>query len=186
MSSLAYSAIESVSRCAPRAPSNDFNCSNSAERQLHTMKCLAAIDKLEYLLTLPTNISAHSPFIICMLANVTIAHLSACRFVLEGQKRAQCREKIRLTMGTLKRLSDYWTLGKRTYRELGIIAREILCLMDNTPAPAPEPRPPLDERFSEGAVDLNSLGLLPGPDFDFCAFFDSSITGAMEETRLLV
>jgi hypothetical protein len=89
-------------------------------------------------------------------------------------------------MGTLKRLSDYWTLGKRTYRELGIIAREILCLMDNTLAPAPEPRPPLDERFGEGAVDLNSLGLLPGPDFDFCAFFDSSITGAMEETRLLV
>ncbi|KAJ5378123.1 uncharacterized protein N7496_005532 [Penicillium cataractarum] len=184
MSSLAYSTIEAISRCAPLAPSEGFNCSNSAERQLHTMKCLAAIDKLQYLLTLPTNITTHSPFIICMLANVTIAHLSACRFVLEGKKRTQCREKIRLTMGTLKRLSDYWTLGKRTYREIGIIAREILCLIDKSPTPAPEPL--VDSSFVPSAVDLSALGLIPGPDFDFCAFFDSGIGATMEESRQLV
>lgn len=180
MSSLAYSTIESVSRCAPLAPSDAFNCSNSAERQLHTMKCLAAIDKLDYLITLPTNITTHSPFIICMLANVIIAHLSACRFVLQGAKRTRCREKIRLTMGTLKRLSDRWILGKRTYREIGIIAREILCLMDQKPA---APEPVMDPTFFKPTVDLSSLGLLPGPDFDFCAFFDSSITDATESTH---
>lgn len=184
MSCLAYSTIESISRCAPLAPSDAFNCSNSAERQLHTMKCLAAIDKLQYLLTLPTNITTHSPFIICMLANVTIAHLSGCRFVLEGKKRAQCREKIRLTMGTLKRLSNHWTLGKRTYREIGIIAREILCLIEKSPTPAPDPL--LVPSFATSAADLSSLELIPGPEFDFCTLFDSSITGAMEETRQLV
>lgn len=31
-------------------------------------------------------------------------------------------------MGTLKRLSEHWILGKRTYREIGIIARVILSL----------------------------------------------------------
>jgi hypothetical protein len=144
------------------------------------MKCLAAIDKLDYLLTLPTNISTHSPFIICMLANVTIAHLSACRFVLQGAKSTRCREKIRLTMGTLKRLSDHWALGKRTYREIGIIAREILCLMDKTPA---APESVMNPTFFTPMVDLSSLGLLPGPDFDFCAFFDSSVPGVTEPTQ---
>jgi hypothetical protein len=83
-------------------------------------------------------------------------------------------------MGTLKRLSDHWILGKRTYREIGIIAREILCLMDKTPA---VPEPVMDPLFITPTVDLSSLGLLPGPDFDFCAFFDSSITGGTEPTR---
>ncbi|KAJ5152640.1 uncharacterized protein N7482_009118 [Penicillium canariense] len=177
MSSLAYSPIESVARCAPKAPSDRLKCSNSAERQLHTMKCLAAVEKLEYLLTLPTNIEAHSPFIICMIANSTIAHLSACRFVWVGAKRAQCREKIRLTMGTLKRLSAHWMLGKRTYREIGLIAREILGLVNNTPAP----EPPVSSWVEESPVDLNALGLLPGLDFDFCALFDSSVPSAIGE-----
>jgi hypothetical protein len=29
-------------------------------------------------------------------------------------------------MGSLKTLGEYWPLGKRTYQELGLIAREIL------------------------------------------------------------
>lgn len=40
------------------------------------------------------------------------------------------REKIRLSMGVLKTLSEHWPLGKRTYREMGVIAREVLSLAD--------------------------------------------------------
>ncbi|KAI9923889.1 hypothetical protein MW887_008194 [Aspergillus wentii] len=128
LSNLSYSPIESVSRCAPLAPSDNLRSSSTSECQLHTVKCLWAIDHLDQLLTLPTNITTHSPFIICMIANATIAHLAACRFVYHGEKLRIAREKIRLTMGTLKVLSEYWLLGKRTYREIGIIAREILSI----------------------------------------------------------
>lgn len=101
------------------------------------MKCLSAIQNLDQLLTLPTNLHIHTPFLICMVANATIAHLSACRFLHQGEKLATSREKIRLTMGTLKRLGEYWSLGKRTFQELGVIAREILCLTaDSAPVPA--------------------------------------------------
>lgn len=131
LSTLASSPIEAVTRCAPLAPSEHLQESDKAASELHTVKCLSAIENLGHLLTLPTNLNAHSPFLICMIANVTIAHLSACRYILQGERLATSREKIRLTMGTLKilkRFSEHWILGKRTYREIGMIAREILPL----------------------------------------------------------
>lgn len=146
------------------------------------MKCLAAIEKIDSLLTLPTNVNAHSPFIICMIANVTIAHLSACRFIYEGKKLTGGRDKIRLTMGILKRLSEHWALGKRTYHEIGIIAREVLCLTtDKIHAPAPA-----IPEIEEPQLDLGSLNMLPGPDLDFCALFDYSVPGIAEDTPQLI
>ncbi|KAE8381638.1 hypothetical protein BDV26DRAFT_278635 [Aspergillus bertholletiae] len=168
LSNLSYSSIEQVSRCAPRPPSSDLRECNATESRLHTAKCLQAIEKLDWLLTLPTNITTHSPFIICMIANVTIAHLSACRFVYEEEKLRIAREKIRLTMGTLKVLSQYWTLGKRTYSEIGIIAREILSLTHTGPKVTAQPCQPEQE-----AINLALLDMLPNGDFDFCTMFDS-------------
>lgn len=128
LSTLAYDPIEAVARCAPLAPSERLQCLDKAESELHTVKCLSAIEQIDQLLTLPTNLHTHTPFLICMVANATIAHLAACRFLLQGEKLATSRDKIRLTMGTLNRLGEYWSLGKRTFQELGIIAREILFL----------------------------------------------------------
>lgn len=96
----------------------------------HTIKCLKAIETLNKLMTLPANIATHTPFVICMIANATIAHISACRYIYQGLQLKLGREKIRLSMGTLKTLSEYWPQGKRIYQEVGIIAREILCLRD--------------------------------------------------------
>ncbi|KAM0718769.1 hypothetical protein Q7P37_005840 [Cladosporium fusiforme] len=93
---------------------------------VHTVKCIQAIRKIDELLVLPTEVTTHSPFLICMIANVTIANLSACRLILQGKDLAQHRQRIRLTLGTLKTLSRYWMLGKRTYEEIGIIARDLL------------------------------------------------------------
>ena len=100
------------------------------EAHIHTSKVLLAIEKIIGLLTLPTRLVTHTPFIICMIANTTIAHLSACRYLFRDRTLQMEREKIRLCMGVLKTLSEHWPLGKRTYREIGIIAREILSLAD--------------------------------------------------------
>lgn len=172
-----------MSRCAPLAPSAHLKCSNAKERDLHTVKCTQAINSIDELLTLPTNMTTHSPFIICMIANVTIAHLSACRFIFSGDRRAKSREKIRLTMGTLKRLSEHWTLGKRTYREIGIIARELLSLTT-------------DPSIGLDAVDLSlpgptspafpPLDTLPDANFDICAFFDTDALGLTETSSFIL
>ncbi|CAG8004414.1 unnamed protein product [Penicillium olsonii] len=171
LSALTHSAIESVSRCAPLAPSERLQCNNAQERGLHTLKCTTGINGIDELLNLPSNMSSHTPFIICMIANVTIAHLSACRFLYSGERLARSREKIRLTMGTLKRLSEHWTLGKRTYREIGIIAREILSLSKDAPAVghANVTLP------STSSHDIPALNVLPDAEFDFCALFDADI-----------
>lgn len=183
LSSLTYSPIEAISRCAPLAPSEALSCSNLAERELHTTKCLDAIDKLDHLLTLPTNIKSHSPFIICMIANVTIAHLSACRFVIAGERLATSREKIRLTMGNLKRLGEHWILGKRTYREIGIIAREILCLENENRVP---PEPPVLPQSETPPVNFGTMDIPPSWNFDFCTFFDTQMPGMVEDTPQLI
>ncbi|KAJ6025958.1 hypothetical protein N7444_013637 [Penicillium canescens] len=177
LSALTHSAIESVSHCAPRAPSEQLKCNNAKEKDLHTLKCTKAIHSIDELLTLPTNMKSHSPFIICMIANVTIAHLSACRFIYHGQRLSQSREKIRLAMGTLKRLSEHWVLGKRTYREIGIIARELLSLAKDTPVGLGGvglsfPDPP--------SIGMPASDMLPDGNFDFCSFFDSATSGLSE------
>ncbi|KAJ5852673.1 uncharacterized protein N7529_012058 [Penicillium soppii] len=162
----------------PLAPSERLKCNNTKERDLHTLKCTTAIDSIDELLTLPTNMKTHSPFIICMIANVTIAHLSACRFIYSGEQRAKSREKIRLTMGTLKRLSEHWILGKRTYREIGIIARELLSLTKD---------PPVDFRAVDFADpdpcpdELPAFEMLPDVNFDFCALFNPGASGLSEQ-----
>ncbi|KAJ5384199.1 Major facilitator superfamily domain general substrate transporter [Penicillium concentricum] len=183
LSALTHSAIESVSRCAPLAPSEQLKCNSAKERDIHTVKCTKAINSIDELLTLPTNMKTHSPFIICMIANVTIAHLSACRFIFSGDQRAKGREKIRLTMGTLKRLSEHWTLGKRTYREIGIVARELLSLAKDPPASLGTVGISLPDPTSS---EFPALDMLPDSNFDFCAFFDADARGLTETSSFML
>ncbi|KAL4974659.1 hypothetical protein BDW66DRAFT_152693 [Aspergillus desertorum] len=130
LSTLSYTPIESIAHCSPPPPPESLRGCNSPECQLHTAKVLRAIDAFDDLLTLPTNIATHTPFIICMISNLVIAHLAACRFHYQGQALKLARERIRLSMGALKVLGEYWTTGQRTYREVGVVAREILGLKD--------------------------------------------------------
>ncbi|KAF2264379.1 hypothetical protein CC78DRAFT_533238 [Lojkania enalia] len=157
LSTLKYLPIESVSKCAPPPPP-EINDSIKEDANLHTAKVLFATEKLNGLLTLPTRLSTHTPFIICMISNMTIAHLSACRYIFQETKLHLEREKIRLNMGVLKMLGEYWPAGKREYHDIGIIAREILSLADvDIHVPKENPVMPLD------SVDL---------DFDWGSAFD--------------
>lgn len=167
LSSLAYSPVESLCRCSPPPPAEAQRGYNTLETMTHTTKCLKAIEKLNKLMTLPANIATHTPFIICMIANATIAHLSACRYIYKGMQLTLGREKIRLSMGTLKTLSEYWPQGKRIYQEVGIIAREILCLRDENKS----------TMASTEVSETDALELLPpdfglGGDADMCDLFD--------------
>ncbi|KAK9319415.1 hypothetical protein V1517DRAFT_332637 [Lipomyces orientalis] len=174
LSTLAYSPIEAVAHCAPPAPPESLRGCNTPECKLHTSKVLRAIERLDALLTLPTNIATHTPFMICMIANTAIAHLAACRYVYRGQQLQLGRERIRLSMGVLKTLSEYWPMGKRTYQEVGIIARETLSLED--------PSRPQETLIQEVDV-LQPMTIpveLPPPpallvsdnSLDFCDLFD--------------
>ncbi|PVH97903.1 hypothetical protein DM02DRAFT_643881 [Periconia macrospinosa] len=129
LSSLLYSPIESASSCAPPPPPS-ANDTIKEEAHIHTAKILCATEKLNTLLTLPTRFATHTPFNICMIANMTIAQLSACRYIFQEPRLSAEREKIRLNMGVLKMLGEFWPAGKREYKAVGIIARTILGLRE--------------------------------------------------------
>ncbi|GFF43763.1 uncharacterized transcriptional regulatory protein C530.05 [Aspergillus udagawae] len=174
LSNLAYSAIEGVSYCCPQAPPESLLQSNSPESDLHTRRVLHSIERFESLLTLPTNIISHTPFIICMIAVVTIAHLSACRYVFKGQELPLNRERIRVTMGTLKAMGEHWSLGKRTYQEISVIAREILSLDRPLPSPSASREPQhTTTGVSEVMTDIFALASdVSVEPWDFCDLFD--------------
>ncbi|KZM26588.1 DNA binding [Ascochyta rabiei] len=129
LSTLKYFPIESVSKCVPPPPP-DSNDAIKEEAHIHTAKVLFSIEKLSSLLTLPTRFSEHTPFIICTITLMTIAHLSACRYIFKEPRISLEREKIRLKMGVLKMLGELWPSGKREYHDMGIIAREMLAIED--------------------------------------------------------
>ncbi|KAF7163905.1 hypothetical protein CNMCM6106_000677 [Aspergillus hiratsukae] len=176
LSTLAYSTIEGVSYCCPPAPPESLLQSNSPESDLHTRRVLHSIERFESLLTLPTNIVSHTPFIICMIAIVAIAHLSACRYVFKGQDLRLNRERIRVIMGTLKAMGEHWSLGKRTYQEISVIAREILSLDRPLPSPpASRESQHITTGVSEAITDLSAFAFaadMAVESLDFCDLFD--------------
>lgn len=139
LSDLAYFEVESVARCAPPPPPSNLRSSRPDETRLHTSKALLAIQKIGDLLPMPSTLITHTPFLICMIASTMIAHLSACRYLFKGHALQLERERIRSSMGALRVLGECWPLGKRTYREMGIIAREILGLLDRDIPRIPSP-----------------------------------------------
>ncbi|RYP65791.1 hypothetical protein DL769_006211 [Monosporascus sp. CRB-8-3] len=130
LSDLAYFEVESVARCTPPAPPSNLRSLKLGDTRLHTSKALLAIRQMGDLLALPSTLPSQTPFLVCMIANTMVAHLSACRYLFKGSALQLERERIRSSMGALRVLGEYWPLGKRTYREMGIIAREILGLSE--------------------------------------------------------
>ena len=81
---------------------------------------------------------------------MTIAQLSACRYIFKEPRLSLEREKIRLNMGVLKMMGEVWLSGKREYNAMGTIAREILSINDGEiEIPETAPVIPLD------AMDVN-------------------------------
>lgn len=55
-----------------------------------------------------------------------MGQMAACNLVLESNKAAEGRERIRLGIGALKEFTEVWPLGRRTNLEMKAIGRELL------------------------------------------------------------
>lgn len=83
-------------------------------------------------------------------------------------------------MGVLKTLSEHWPLGKRTYREIGVIAREILSLADRDIGTLPTD-------MAQIPVDYPNVTFKPDTAFDVFDLFQRSTATdtAWAETSLV-
>ena len=164
-----YCSVESVSRCAPPPPIRTTS-TDMALSEAHTSKILRGIEALNGLLTLSASLKGHTPFVICMIANTTIAYLSACKYILRDQALKLAREKIRLRMGVIKALGECWPFAREIYRQVGVIAREILCLDQNVVVPTGNSPSNLLNRDPDPLV-FN----LDYPSFDFISLQDTDL-----------
>ena len=88
-SNLRYCTMELVFHRAADPP-HERLCTR-ATVDLDTYPCLQGSKELHVieatteLLAFSDDLKTHSPFVICMIANITIAHLSACKCALQDQ-----------------------------------------------------------------------------------------------------
>lgn len=95
---------------------------------VHTVKCIRAAEAQIRLLALPGKPCAHTPFAICMLTTGTLSLLSACRYILDGEKLAVARDQIRMSIGCHKAMASIWPQAGTNLKEVQTIAREVLGL----------------------------------------------------------
>ncbi|KAF5604129.1 uncharacterized protein FSUBG_6902 [Fusarium subglutinans] len=128
-STLRYDPIESISSCGSPPPPLFLGVSGGSglNRQSHLQKLLQAIRKQnQCLIILPLGPAQLSPFVICMVACCTIAHLVACKSTLPEDEAEVARSRIRVCLGTLRHYEDIWPRAKKILLELKRIANSIL------------------------------------------------------------
>ncbi|EWG54347.1 hypothetical protein FVEG_12587 [Fusarium verticillioides 7600] len=128
-STLRYDPIEAISSCGSPPPPLFLGISGGSglNRQSHLQKLLQAIRKQnQCLIILPVGSAQLSPFVICMVACCTIAHLVACKSALPEDEAEVARSRIRVCLGTLRHYEGIWPRAKKILLELKRIANSIL------------------------------------------------------------
>lgn len=124
-STLRYDPVEGISTCGSPPPPllMGLNGGGQLNRQSHLQKLLQAIRRQnQCLIILPLGSAQLSPFVICMVACCTIAHLVACKSALPKDEAEVARSRIRVCLGTLRQYEDIWPRAKKILLELKRIA----------------------------------------------------------------
>ena len=84
-----------------------------------------------------------------MIACGIIAYLAACRFFLHEDDISVARDRIRISLATLKRYEDIWPRARKILMEVKLIARTLLTMEQ---PPNVQAGPP--EHWSDGDLHL--------------------------------
>ncbi|KAL2126075.1 hypothetical protein VTI74DRAFT_1754 [Chaetomium olivicolor] len=129
LSTLRYEPAEHISSCGspPRPLTSGVSIGSALDRTSHLDRLLQAVRKQnQCLIILPLGSAQLSPFIICMVACCTIAHLVAYKSALAPREADVARSRIRVCIGTLKHYEGIWPRARKILRELKSIACTIL------------------------------------------------------------
>jgi hypothetical protein len=121
--------MECVSECAPPPP-EQLGDDRQRSYDFHTTKILEAANAAIDLFALPSPVFMHTPLVICGLTLSILAQISACTFVLKGAAYVAGRDRVRLGLGAVKEFGEVWPLGRKTMKEVKVIAREVLSLQN--------------------------------------------------------
>lgn len=103
----------------------------------YTVRTLGAANTLSKLVTLPTPLIRHTPFLTCAITLACVVHLAACScsgygpvpgptgWLLSGDEAFLAKERIRLAVGSLRALARVWALADDVLAQVQEVAREL-------------------------------------------------------------
>ncbi|KAJ6445054.1 hypothetical protein O9K51_03456 [Purpureocillium lavendulum] len=165
LSSLGYDPAEDLSSCGTPPPPliSSTAMGHAFNHRIHSQKLFQAVRKQnQCLILLPLGTAQLSPFLICMVACCTIAHLVACKSAFTPEEANVARSRIRVCLGTLKHYEDVWPRARKILRELRIVAQIIM--------KGPTTSPPVS----------TGLDTLTEQDIAFASFFDREWLEALQ------
>lgn len=95
---------------------------------VHTVKCTSAADKIAELITYPGDSLQHTPLFTCMLTLSAVVHLSAYLLAHDVNHRAAIRERLALSVGSLKSIKGTWALAGSVLQSIRGAAREVMAM----------------------------------------------------------
>ena len=95
---------------------------------VHTAKCTQAADKIAELITYPGDSLQHTPLFTCMLTLSAIVHLSAYILAHDTSQRIAIRERLALSVGSLKSIKGQWLLAGSVLQSIKGAAREVMAV----------------------------------------------------------
>jgi len=114
------------SQLLPPAPGEDATTTNTTpEKDVNTTRCIMAANNISKLLTIPTPLVKHTPFLAGCVTAASIVHLSAVGWLLVGDEGFLAKERVRLAVGVLGMLEEVWPGAAETGREVRGVAREV-------------------------------------------------------------
>ena len=156
-------------------------------RSAHTARALKAVELQTSLLSIQCPAERHSLFATCIVSEISLAQISACKLLLDEHAMSIARDRIRLSIGFLTQMGTVWPLAKEMARDVRYVARRTLSNVSTARGPEPDPAAevevPRDELIwplhSSASIDIYSAMVLPPswdiPDSDPFAFPPSTM-----------
>ena len=123
-SDLVYTDVQDSNNCLESrvygAPASKFS--------VHTVKCTSAADKIAELITYPGDSLQHTPLFTCMLTLSAVVHISAYLLAHDLNQRAAIRERLALSVGSLKSVKGTWILAGSVLQSIRGAAREAMAM----------------------------------------------------------
>lgn len=99
---------------------------STSRRAAHTARSLKALETYTRLFAIPSCAEKHSVFAISIVAQMATTQISACKNLLEDHAYTIGRDRLRLSIGFLATVGNYWPLAKKMAKEVKGIARSQL------------------------------------------------------------
>ena len=93
--------------------------------ETHTAKAIRAAEAISKLVTIPAPISRRTPMFTCVITMSSIVHLAYWSFFIADGEDALVKEQIRLNVGGLKTLANYWPVAKVVLGQVRGVAQEM-------------------------------------------------------------